>query len=136
MYKDTVTLFSLYQNVWYGTVIEQCDLNVDQAKILTRYGENSKNQALLHVKIEDGKVAGKELVKPSNFDGSNFTINTGNDFSFFVEGAYGELVVEDDEYVTESSDGFFDYLKGFGGVYACKGVAEYSVIPHLEILGG
>lgn len=134
MYKDTVTLFSFYNDIWYGTVIENCDLNVDQAKILKRYGENSNSKALLHIKLEDGKVAGKTYVKPMNFDGNNFTVNTGNDFSFFIEGAYGELVVEDEDYETEY-DGFYDYMKTIGA-YACKGVAVYSVIPHIEILGG
>lgn len=134
MYKDTVTLFSLHNNVWYGTVIEKCDLNIDQAKILRRYGEDSKTRATLHIKVKGGKVADKELVKPADFDGNNFTVNTGNDFSFFIEGAYGELIIDDDEYVAEY-DGFFDYMKKIQGAYACKGVAEYSVIPHLEIVG-
>lgn len=135
MYKDTVTLFSQYNDVWYGTVIEGCDLNVDQAKILRRYGEDSKTKAILHVKVEDGKVADKTLVKPSYFTGTNFTVDTGNNFSFFIEGVYGDLVVEDDSYVSENSDGFYDYMKT-QGAYVCKGVARYSVIPHLEIVGG
>ena len=133
MYKDTVTLFSLHNEVWYGTVLEGCDLNVDQAKILRRYGEDSSNKAILHVKVKHGKVADKEYVKPANFDGDNFTVNTGNDFSFFIEGAYGELIVEDEDYVAEY-DGFYGYMKTLGA-YACKGVAEYSGIPHLEIVG-
>ena len=98
MYKDTVTLFSLHNDTWYGTVIEGCDLNIDQVKILKVFGENSSNRALLHVKVDDGKVAGKELVRPRFFDGNNFTVNTGNNFSFFIEGAYGELIVNDDDF--------------------------------------
>lgn len=135
MYKDTVTLFSQYNDVWYGTVIKGSDLNIDRAKILKTYGENSTDKALLHIKIIDGKVAGKTLVKPKNFDGTNFTVKTGNDFSFFIEGEWATLQANDDDYVSASCDGFYDYMKGEGAL-ACKMVAEYSVIPHLEIIGG
>lgn len=135
MYKDTITLFTQLNDVWYGTVIKGSDLNIDRAKILKTYGENSTDKALLHIKVIDGKVADKTLVKPKDFDGTNFTVKTGNDFSFFIEGEFSPLQVNDDDYVSDSSDGFFDYMAQ-NGAMACKMVARYSVIPHLEIIGG
>lgn len=76
MYNDTITLFNRKEgregDVWYPTVIKNADLNVDKAAILAKYGPETKDTAVLHVRYQnqDGKkiISGKPWVPPKEWE--------------------------------------------------------------------
>lgn len=141
MYLDTITLFvrkmvdgDLY---WTPFVIKNgyADLNADRSAILATYGENSQDSAKLHLKYDSGDlIDGKQYVLPKAYTGAEntFTIQSGNDFSFFWRGEYE---VTEDIADSEFRDGFYNFFnKTHDEVYAVTSVAKYSVIPHFEVM--
>lgn len=139
MYRDTVTLFNRGEDVWYAHVLENVDLNADRAVLIGRYGENCEDRAVLHVKLDGrGRVGGLPYLEPKAWESAQtpsgaVTFRSGNDFDFFVVGAWdGGSVIDDTAY----TEGFYNYLNATAdGVYAISSVARYSVIPHFEITG-
>lgn len=147
MYKNTVTVFNRYFSeiegslYWLPTIVENCDLIVDQAKIISEYGTASSDTAKLHIRLFDGKIGEKPYLKPIEWEEQTFlemkksvTLHGGGDeFDFFAEGAW-EIAdpILDENY----KKGFYDYMRThFDNVFAVTKVGEYSLIPHLEVVG-
>ena len=146
MYTDVITLFNRHKtadgDVWYPTVLKGVDLNIDKAAIIAKYGDQSADNARLHVKysLENGAViiSGKKYYSPKEWDRQadedlpgSLTFTGGNDFDFFIEGEWYEDAINDNDYL----DGFYNYMNTrFDFVFAVTSVAKYSVIPHFEIM--
>lgn len=145
MYTDTVTVFNRYRSrfgdTWYPTILQGVNLNIDKAKILSTYGEQSQDNVVMNVrynsiggfKTVDGKpyLLPKEWENQINSDlGSTVTFKEGD---FFICSDYGsEEPVQDDDF----EDGFYNYMNDkYDRVFAITSVSEFSVIPHLEITG-
>lgn len=148
MYSDTITLFNRYESrlgdMWYPTVIKGVNLNIDKAAIIAKYGAESKDNAVLNIryKVADGKVviADKVYLPPKEWDrqtndklAESLTFTSGKDFDFFILGEYESTEpIADDDYI----DGFYNYVNdNYDYVFAITAVAQYSVIPHFEIMG-
>lgn len=145
MYQDTVTLFNRRReeagDIWYPTVLEGVDLNVDHAALVAKYGSSCSDKAVLHVKYDwhgGPKVCGKAYLTPMLWQAAEdpakaVTFQTGEAFDFFIEGAW-----PDSGPIAEADwpGGFYGYLvKTRDGVYAVSSAARYSVIPHFEVMG-
>lgn len=147
MYSDTVTVFNRYESrlgdMWYPTVLYGVNVNVDKASVVERYGEQSKDNAIMNVrykKVGDFKVIdGKPYVPPKEWDrqvndslASTITFTAGEKFDFFFVGEYPTEPIADNDYI----DGFYNYMNDtYDHVFAITSVSEFSVIPHFEILG-
>ena len=145
MHNDTITLFNRKPgergkgSTWYPTVITGCNLNIDRAAILAKYGPESKDNAALHIPYKkDGEtvlVAGKPWMPPKAWDKTedSITFASGNDFDFFWMGVWKGGIVTDSEY---GDEGFYNYMnREHDYVFAISSAAMYSVIPHFEIMG-
>ena len=147
MYADTITLFNRYDtgagDVWFPTVLKGVDLNVDKAAIIAKYGENSGDNARLHIRcgIDDGAitVGDKTYLPPKvwktqsrNQAASSVTFASGQSFDFFVVGEWGDTgAISDDDYL----EGFYSFCNNvYDFCFAITSVAMYSVIPHFEIM--
>lgn len=148
MYSDTITLFNRYESrlgdMWYPTVIKGVNLNIDKAAIIAKYGAESKDNAVLNIryKVADGNVviADKVYLPPKEWDRQtndklteSLTFTSGKDFDFFMLGEYESTEpIADDDYI----DGLYNYVNdNYDYVFAITSVAQYSVIPHFEIMG-
>lgn len=147
MYQDTVTVFTRYWSrlgdVWYPTVLHNVNINTDRSNIIARYGESSSDSAVLNIGFTEQAgqkiIAGKTYKKPKEWDAQlndgiqdTITFHTGEKFDFFYLGEWSADPVNDDDY----PEGFYDYMQAnYDDVYAMTSVAEFSVIPHFEIVG-
>lgn len=143
MYQDTITLFNRKPggasgDTWYPTVIKNVDLNVDRAAILAKYGAESQDNAVLHIRYKksgsDAVVAGKRWLPPKEWkqDENTLTFTGGTQFDFFWMGEWMGGIVKDSDY----GEGFYDHMnRTHDYVFAVASVAMYSVIPHFEIMG-
>ena len=142
MYNDVITLFNKkpggrgQPDIWYPTVIEDVDLNIDRAAIMAKYGAESQDSASLHIRYSKNDkgitVAGKPWMPPKEWDGTEdaITFATGD---FFYKGKWEGGIESDEDY---SADGFYGYMnKTKDYVFTISSVAKYSVIPHFEIMG-
>lgn len=144
MYQDTITLFNRKSggakgDTWYPTVIKNVNLNIDRAAILAKYGAESQDNAVLHIKYQrDGGnilIAGKPWMPPKEWDKTedSLTFTSGNQFDFFWNGEWTGGIVSDADYADE---GFYGYMnRSHDYIFAVSSVAMYSVIPHFEIMG-
>lgn len=141
MYRDTITLFNRKKesggDVWYPTVFTNVDVNTDRAKIVARYGEQSKDRAIIHIRCSVGGNVGSLTFKtPREYQTSaanSFTLQSGDDYDFIFLGAWSGSPVPDNAYI----NGFYDYMNSnYDGVFAVKSYALFSVIPHFEIVAG
>lgn len=148
MFSDTVTVFNRYKSrlgdMWYPTVIHGANSNIDKAAIMAKYGAESKDNAILniHYQIVDGQifVDRKPYLPPKEWDrqtndklAESITFASGADFDFFMLGEYPTTdPIADDDYL----DGFYNQVNSeYDYVFAITSVAQYSVIPHFEIMG-
>lgn len=148
MYNDTITLFNRYAaengDIWYPTVIEGVNLNIDRAAIIAKYGAQSADNAVLNIRCSvdgDNKIiAGKPWKPPKEWgelpesdSGAYLTIKGGILFDFFYVGKWESTApIADADY----KNGFYNYVNGkYDNVYAVDTVSVFSVIPHFEILG-
>lgn len=148
MYSGTVTLFNRYKSrlgdMWYPTVIHGVNIQIDKAAIIAKYGVESKDNAILNVKyhIVDSNVmvGNKPYFPPKEWErqtndklADSITFTSGTDFDFFMLGEYPTIEpISDDDYI----DGFYDYVNDeYDFVFAITSVAQYSAIPHFEIMG-
>ena len=148
MYNDTVTVFNRYvdslkNTIWHPHVLSGVNLIVDKAVINAKYGEVSKDNAVLNVKYHfaDGgiMVGGKPYLPPKEWENQtndklseSITFsNEGTEFDFFILGDYESTEPIIDEY----GDFYSDMQKKYDYVFAITSVAKYSVIPHFEITG-
>ena len=145
VYRDTITLFNRKSggrgqgDTWLPTVIENVNLTVDRAAIMAKYGQESQDSAVLHIRYEkDGDqimVAGKPWSNPKEWDGTEdaITFASGNGFDFFWEGRWDGSIVTDEQY---GDEGFYNYMnRTHDHVFAVTAVAKYGLIPHFEIMG-
>ncbi len=145
MYQDTITLFNRKPgergqgDTWYPTVIEGVNLTVDRAAILAKYGPETQDNAVLHIRYtkegDDLIVSGKPWMPPKEWDKTedSVTFSSGNNFDFFWKGKWTGGIVSDVEY---GDEGFYNYMNRIHDyVFAVSSVAMYSVIPHFEIMG-
>lgn len=147
MYADTITLFNRYdtgvEDVWLPTVLKGVDLNIDKAAIVATYGENSTDNARLHVRyaIDEGDITigDKTYLPPKLWKAqsqeqaaTSVTFASGHSFDFFVVGEWGsDIPIEDADYI----NGFYDFCNNiYDYCFAITSVARYSVIPHFEIM--
>ena len=147
MYSDTVTIFNRYESrlgdMWYPTVLHCVNFMSDRSAIVQKYGEQSKDNAVVNVRYENanGKafVDGKEYFQPKEWDrqtndrlSKTITFTPGEKFDFFYLGEYSEEPISDDDYM----EGFYDYMNStFDGVFAITSVSKLDLIPHFEITG-
>lgn len=148
MYSDTVTLFNRFEEAgvttWYPTVLHNVDLNVDRAAMIAKYGEQTTDNAALHVKYttENGDVliSGKRYLPPKLWANqeaeelrNTITFTGGVGFDFFIVGEWDDAQpIEDNP--EQWLDGFYNYVnKRYDYVFSVNSVAQYSVIPHFEI---
>lgn len=149
MYIDTITLFNRKENrlgdTWYPSILRNVNVNIDKAAILAKYGAETQDNAVLHVRYTqngDAKMVGekpwmapKQLAKQDAY-GNAITFSDGARFDFFWLGEWdGEEPILDSNYVADGD--FYTYMnRNHDYVYAITSVAgPYSVIPHFEILG-
>lgn len=149
MYKDIITLFNRKEgdegDTWYPTVLHNVQLNMDRAAILAKYGAESADSAVLHIRYkQDGgnKVVGNKLWRPPKLwdqllePEKALTFTTGTRFDFFWLGDWGnEDPVHDADYFADTD--FYTYMnRTHDYVFAISSVGgPYSVIPHFEIMG-
>lgn len=145
MYKNTVTVFNRKPGdrgkgaTWYPTIVEGCNLNVDRATILAKYGAESKDSAYMgiHYQKKDGAItiAGKRLLEPKEWDGSEDSITFGPTGDFFWEGEWdGGIVTDSDDRWTD--EGFYSYMnRTKDNVFTISSAARHSVIPLVEVWG-
>ena len=147
MYSDTVTIFNRYESrlgdMWYPTVLRGVNFMSDRSAIVQKYGEQSKDNAVVNVRYDNvnGKVfvVGKEYFPPKEWDRQTndmptktTTFTPREKFDFFYLGEYSEEPISDDDYM----EGFYDYMNStFDGVFAITSVAKLDLIPHFEITG-
>lgn len=147
MYQDTITLFNRVPggssgDSFYPTVIKNVNLNIDRAAILAKYGPDSKDNAVLHIryKNKNGKIAivcdpetDKLWMPPKAWDKTVETVTFSTDGDFFIQGEWNGGIVSDAEY---GPDGFYAKMnREHDYVFAVSSIARYSVIPHFEIMG-
>lgn len=143
MYKDTITLFNrkpgtaITGDTWYPTIIRNVNLNIDRAAILAKYGQESQDSAVLHIRYKsEGKdilVSGKPWMPPKEWDGTEDSIKFATDGDFFWLGEWTGGIVSDEDY---APDGFYGWMnRTHDFVYTISSVAMYSIIPHFEIMG-
>ena len=145
IYKQTVTVFNRVidgeKTYWYATVIPNVHLIIDRSIIISTYGEQSADNAKLHIQYslsgEDAIVVGKTYMTPKVFRSSgdpsaNITFAFGDEFDFIKSGAFeGSGPFDDDDY----KGGFFNYMnKTYDEVFAITNVSKFNLIPHFEIV--
>ena len=151
MYTDTITLFirkeGLEGDAWYPSVLRNVHVNVDEAAILAKYGAESADKAVLHIRYKqtpNGKLIGeKRWLPPKEWESlldptEAITFTSGNRFDFFWIGDWGsDVPVYDSDFSGTASPGFYQYMnKTRDFVFAISSVGgPYSVIPHFEIMG-
>ena len=148
MYNDTITLFCRHEDkkknvMWYPYVLRGVNLNMDAAAIVEKYGAESQDSVALNIRytVEKGlkMVGGKQWLPPKEWHrqtdslSDTLTFTSGQEFDFLYAGEWGnESPVSDSDY---GIDGFYDYMNAkYDYVYAITSVAQYSVIPHFEIM--
>lgn len=135
MYKDVVTIFNRRGDFWWPTVIEGVHLVADEAGLAARLGWQRDVKAMVLVPYEKGcMVSGKQYVPPKIWREAALpeeliTFQTGEEFDFFIEGAWEQGGPIED-------DGLYDRLRRTrDGVYALSAVTRFRALPHFEIMG-
>lgn len=145
MYQDKITLFNLYKSrlgdMWFPTVIHGVNLQIDKAAIVSRYGSQSNDNAILniHYDVVDGVVYvdGKPYYPPKEWEvqtndklAETVTFESGD---FFMIGEYENTQpIKNDDY----AEGFYNYMNDrCDFVFNITSVSKLSVIPHFEITG-
>lgn len=147
MYQDTITVFnrmpSRLGDMWYPTILRGVNLNEDRAVIVNNYGESAADNAVLNVRYtlngSEKMIGGKNYIQPKEYRNmvndelaGYITFASGQDFDFFIVGAHDTGTVNDNDYI----NGFYDYVRNkYDKVYSITSVADFSVIPHLQITG-
>ena len=144
LYRQTITLFNRKEvdgkTYWYPTVLEGVHLVLDQSIIISTYGEQAQDNAMVHIMYQksgaDAIVGGKVYMTPKVFRASgdptfNITFGYGDNFDFIMSGAYEDISPVDD---TMYKHGFFNHMnKLYDEVFAITRVAKFNLIPHFEI---
>ena len=142
MYDKTVTVFNRVQNkrlgdMWYPTILHNCNVNLDRANAIAKYGEESQDVCVLNVRLpcEKPYLPPKEWQRTSD-KAANVTFTPGDEtFDFFFVGDWEtETPVSDDDY---HEAGFYSFMNShYDHVYAVNTVnGPFTVIRHLEVTG-
>lgn len=158
LYQDTITLFNRYiskdneyaqeTTYWVPTVLTGVHLMLDRAKIISTYGENASDNAMVNIRYTGGRnapvIQGKKFLQPKEFrkqylgDLEEYiTFSLGDDFDFFVAGRWNGLDdivgnIDDDVYMNWG--GFMNYMNSeYDNVFAITGFSQYNLIPHFTI---
>lgn len=146
MYSDTITLFNRHEQtggvVWYPTILRGVDLNVDKAAMIAKYGEQTADNAMLHIRFKRNSgevyIGDKRYLPPKLWANQTadelpgtLTFTGGSGFDFFIVGEWDDTApINDNEFL----DGLYNYMnKRYDFVFSINSVAQYSVIPHFEI---
>lgn len=145
-YEDIVTIFNRYvdsagNTVWHPHVISEANLQMDKATIVSKYGADSKDNAVLNVRyhfLENAKVIGnktylppKEWRKQEEVSSECITFASGSDFDFFILGDYGS----EEPILDEAGNIYSNMKKEYDFVFAVTSVSCLKAIPHFEITG-
>ncbi len=150
MYKDTVTLFNRRKgargqgDTWYPSVLRNVNLLMDKSAVLSKYGADASDNAVLNVRYQvngEKRMIGGKLWQPpkmwqqSDTPAASLTFTDGEAFDFFWLGEWTRGVVSDANYPEELS--FYDYMnRTCDYVFAVTKVSgPFGVIPHFEIVG-
>ena len=105
IYKQTVTLFNRKDvngvTFWYPSVISGVHLKIDRSIIISTYGEQAQDNAMLHIRYGGGDVIrladgrAKVYMTPKVFRRSgdperNITFAFGDNFDFIVSGEFSD----------------------------------------------
>ena len=150
IYKQTVSLFNRKEenNVtfWYVSVLPGVHLKIDRSIIVSTYGEQAQDNAMLHIQYvpsgEDAVIrladGGTKIYLPPKAFRSigdpveNITFAYGDNFDFIMAGVYDGEIVNDVEY----RHGFYNYMnKTYDNVFAITNCSKFNLIPHFEITG-
>lgn len=144
LYKQTITLFNRksdgFETIWYPFIIKNVHLIIDKAVIIGSYGEQSQDNARVHIRYKptvDGAVVDGKLYLPQKEWGRvgdpdyNFTLAFGDDYDFFIEGEFDMGgPISDEDY----NNGFYNFMnKKYDNVYVITSVSKFNLIPHFEI---
>ena len=151
MYGDTITVFNRKEgsrgDTWYPSVLRGVQVSMDRAAIMARYGAESADNAIVHVRYEvdgdDRYISGKLYLPPKQWDQMDnpaeaVTFTAGNRFDFFWVGDWrSETPVQDADYAGTGNPDFYAYMnKTHDHVFAITSVSgPFKLIPHFEILG-
>lgn len=107
IYKQTVTVFNRVFSgnkiFWYPTVIERVHLVIDRSIMISTYGEQASDNAMLHIQYQPsgdgGIVGGKRYLTPKVYrnignPNSDITFAFGDDFDFIMSGVYSEDTIK------------------------------------------
>ena len=134
------SLRGLRELYWAPILLRNVHLVIDRSIIISTYGEQSMDNARLHVRYNrsgsDALVQGKRFYQPKAYkrlpssEGA-ISFKFGDDFDFFVEGDVTGLgIVRDDDY----REGFYNYANAnYDNCYAITSVSMFNLIPHFEI---
>lgn len=134
MYEKTITLFNHYVNgttdEWRATVLHNVDLIVDRSVIVGRYGAESKDKGVLHIRYSGNEIEDHTYFDPKDYNGQGITFQTGEKFDFILDGVWsGSATVSDSAY----ANGFYDHMNRNERVFSLSTVTKYTLIPHFEI---
>ncbi len=149
IYTQTITLFNRKEEngevVWYPTVIDGVHLTMDRSIIISTYGEQATDNAMLNIRYSKSgsgpliTVRGgmsKVYKNPKEFRVSGdpaveISFQMGDEFDFVMEGVYEDGgPISDEDY----RNGFFNYMnRNYDNVFAISKVSRYDLIPHFGI---
>lgn len=146
MYQDTVTIFNrkITQKgaVWYPTVAEGVQLSWEAAPAAAGFGwkQNDRAAVLIPYIPQEGTpaVAGKLYLPPKMWQRVDepelyVTFAGGEDFDFFILGAWPELEPVED---AQRPGGFYEHMcRTWDGTFAVTGVHKFNALPHFELTG-
>ena len=143
MYTDVITLFNRVSgsrgepDTWLPTVINGVNINIDRAVLLSKYGPDCKDKAVLNIRYrsEGGRVmvAGKRWAKPMEWDQSADSLTFYPVKDFFWAGEWIDGEVSDADYGMEGFYGYMNRTKD--NVFLISSFAQYRAIPHFEVMG-
>jgi len=144
LYRDTVTLFNRHGDednlVWIPTVLSRVHFVTDKAAMISQYGENVNDNAMLNVMYRNVNgvpyIGSKRYVTPKVFKNTAtvtnlITFQYGDDFDFIYGGTWNSSTSISDASYTK---GFFDYMnKNYDEVFAISSVSKYNLITHFTV---
>ncbi len=123
MFNDTVTLFNLYNETWYPTVLQGVEVQEVIGRTESKDGSSPNNTCSLH--IPESLIGNYR--RPKEYTGEGYTLQEGD---FFVIGDFSSELINENDYVT----GYATYMKDtYDGVYNINSIGIYKVIPHIEV---
>lgn len=148
MHDTTITVFNRKKDkkknvTWYPSVISLCNLTLDKAAVVAKYGSESKDIVVVNVPytVEDGQimVGDKQYLTPKEWSrcadpSKAVTFADGQESDFIYIGEWeGTDPIGDEDY---GVDGFYNYMNNhYDYVFTVTGTAKYTIIPHLEVTG-